>query len=601
MSTINRNQLSPHEQIRNSIRQYVNQHGKLLAQLARSPNFIEQVNRQIIEPLADVNLEYDEIFSIFSNELRDECRRLDINVLIPGCVYDKEEIKTQVDAIRSSIDITDDFCFNDFIRMFIGKIINSEEFAEMKIKLSLVLAYVEHGTNSKYIMKSRDDHYNVVLEIHKPTLQRDLKKHRVKINTGKVNTTGQPEIINTTLGDFIQDNQLTIMYDNVTFLPYSPKDNNRSHHRYLFNIFTGFRAKLLTNDVSKQTQDDLQRLISHIYLVLANSQDNICTYILKSLAHLVQYPAVKVGVANAFVSEEGAGKNLIFDWFCEYVIGPEWSITTEKLGQVTGRFNSFLEYKVFVVLNEATSEKGKFTMNWEEMKSHITEKRRLIEKKFMDSFMIDDYSRWCLLSNKDYPFRATEGQRRYFATECSNQYRNNREYLAPLIECLISDTKRAKNLADAFMTYLLSVPVTIEEIKDFPVTDLMKNITNHFAPPLLIFLEEYRWSNLKLTANELLEYHRIWCNKTRKIMSINNAKTLSQQLGSDKYKQYITRQMGHNHTYYYSPVLTSQLDPDCFTNLPETPVEISKLKQDIMKVKPHDIYGINRININDYI
>jgi hypothetical protein len=78
------------------------------------------------------------------------------------------------------------------------------------------------------------------------------------------------------------------------------------------------------------------------------------------MAHIIQRPWEKTGVAVILYSLPGAGKSEVINFFREHVFGPEISFMVEGMSKLTGQFNSLQQGKVFASVEEQDSVKDHF-------------------------------------------------------------------------------------------------------------------------------------------------------------------------------------------------------------------------------------------------
>lgn len=101
------------------------------------------------------------------------------------------------------------------------------------------------------------------------------------------------------------------------------------------------------------------------------------------------------------------------------------------MNNVMGQFNSVLENKLFILLEEAVWEGDKKTAS--HLKALLTEPWLNIERKYHDVHKTDNFLNFILLSNSDKVVPAEGGSRRYTCFETSDKYRANKEYFANFI------------------------------------------------------------------------------------------------------------------------------------------------------------------------
>ncbi|MGB0405494.1 MAG: primase-helicase family protein [Fusobacterium sp.] len=144
------------------------------------------------------------------------------------------------------------------------------------------------------------------------------------------------------------------IYHKMDFLPRgnsSPK---------IYNTFTGYKAdknkdKIITGKLKES------RIWKHLFN-LSCKDDIIFNYMLKWLALRIQKPySTNINSSIVISGAEGTGKNLFFDWFGSKIIGRKYYNCAESLDNVFGKFNSQLNDKILVVINELDSNAYKYS------------------------------------------------------------------------------------------------------------------------------------------------------------------------------------------------------------------------------------------------
>jgi hypothetical protein len=207
-----------------------------------------------------------------------------------------------------------------------------------------------------------------------------------------------------------------------------------------FNTFSGFPVK-----PKSEPLDDM--IVSHIRDVMCDKDAEAFNYVMNWLAHLIQKPLDKVGVCLVFISEQGAGKNTIWDWIRAKIFGNKYSHMLTDLDSLTAAFNKRMESKMLCVLNEIGNYGGNYKSN-DKLKSVLTDTTIYIQPKGLEAYEISDYCRYVMLTNSDWAARIETSDRRYAVFGCSNSKIGDCKYFDTLHNKL-TDTQ-----ADAFVDHL---------------------------------------------------------------------------------------------------------------------------------------------------
>jgi hypothetical protein len=115
---------------------------------------------------------------------------------------------------------------------------------------------------------------------------------------------------------------------------------------YQYNLFTGFNH--FDNIKSKKVK--LDTIFEHIRSLVNYNEESFIYYI-SWLAQLVQQPHILPHTIIIFISSEGVGKDIHLDFLSE-CIGEKYTLKTEKLELICGKFNSALGGKLLININE---------------------------------------------------------------------------------------------------------------------------------------------------------------------------------------------------------------------------------------------------------
>ena len=219
------------------------------------------------------------------------------------------------------------------------------------------------------------------------------------------------------------------------------------------NMFRGFKARM----VPKYDLKKIQPILDHIKLVLNGGNEDDYLYNIKWLAHIVQRPHIKTGTAPVIFGEQGAGKNTIYEFFGEMVIGAEHYIYINDTEDLTGHFTGILSCAIFSINDEVYFSGGHKVHS--KLKSLITQRRQKLEKKGVDAVQVLNYNNNIFISNQSDPVKIEDGDRRYWVNKVSDCKVRITEYFDRLYACL-----EDPETPDHFFTYLME-----QDVSDFRV------------------------------------------------------------------------------------------------------------------------------------
>ena len=244
-----------------------------------------------------------------------------------------------------------------------------------------------------------------------------------------------------------------------------------------FNVWTGFQAKR----IDRPESDGLKLMKSFIMETWANNNQEHYNYVISWFAGLVLNLSGINKIALAMVSKQGSGKGTLIE-FMELVLRAVNVVSVPGIEKITGRFNTVLQGKRLVNINEMSSTKDEFRSNFDKIKTYITDPTIMIEPKGVNPYKINNISNFVLFTNHRDAIVVEESDRRYAIFEMSGAHLNDNDYFGKIRrDCFNQD------VADEFYTYLLDFPVV--PLNVIPNTELRSEMMNMSKSTPLKFLD----------------------------------------------------------------------------------------------------------------
>ncbi|BAU80348.1 highly derived D5-like helicase-primase [Tokyovirus A1] len=353
------------------------------------------------------------------------------------------------------IDPSDRWHWANFSMEFSGKVYkNKEEMRDDIIpNMRRVFAYVP-GSGNVVVKANKDECF----KIHKSSF---VKSAAMKFF---LEVEGAKELFPISLASFFQENHLSFTVHGLCFFPFSPEeDDSRLPVEYI-NTFEGFKAQPVDEGVDREK---IQPLLDHLFGVWADSSKENYEYILSWLSHIIKNPREKTGVALVILSEaQGAGKGIITDFLLDKVFGRKLGKCIGDIERVVHRFNSVLDKKLLVVLDEMNQvDAGAYHKSFDVIKHLITEKTVQIERKGVETTEEESFVNFLLTTNNTFSVKIEQSDRRYAMFRCSD--------------------KRARH----FIKFLVDWKGV--DIKNIPETSLKKECRNNSKNVSQLFLEDF--------------------------------------------------------------------------------------------------------------
>jgi hypothetical protein len=211
----------------------------------------------------------------------------------------------------------------------------------------------------------------------------------------------------------------TAMFDDIAF---DPRPTGPS----VINLWTG-----PTVMGGPGTFPIIQQFIDEI---IANGDPLVTTYLFNFMAHMLQRPEEKPRVMLVLMGGQGTGKGT----FCRLLqsIWSRTTLVTNQIADVTGNFNSVLERKFVIWLDEALFA-GDYKAT-DALKSLITEPTISLHAKYQEPRNIFSCHRFFAATNASHFARTDVDDRRFVYLPVSDRHKGNRAYWDALNGALAS-------------------------------------------------------------------------------------------------------------------------------------------------------------------
>lgn len=280
----------------------------------------------------------------------------------------------------------------------------------------------------------------------------------------------------------------------------------------VFSTFPGFsaRADLCSFDFGnsdvgepvwhKTGHEDLDLFLSHIVEVLACDDIYSAQYMFSWIAHIVLKPHIKTSRAVFLYSEkQGLGKSLVAQFLRDKVFGNPISTSEQNLRTFCKGFNSQLADKIFIMVEELSTERGASMQGADSLKDMITNSHPMIETKGVKvGILRKGYQNFMLMSNHRDALEVEESDRRFLMLELSDKYYRNADHYKRLANALTSET------ADALVKYIGWID---REHPDW----LIDVITTE--PPQTKLKQEHRLANAPTHILFMLKLKELFCSE----------------------------------------------------------------------------------------
>eukprot|EP01048_Picozoa_sp_COSAG05_P015664 COSAG05_NODE_1914_length_3840_cov_5.230687_2_plen_709_part_00 len=174
-----------------------------------------------------------------------------------------------------------------------------------------------------------------------------------------------------------------------------------------YNLFRGMRIPR-----DKAVAGDTAALLDHIHNVLCAGNREHSDFFLNCLAQMVQTPWKKLNTATVLISEEGAGKSVVFQHFMAKILGPQCFLSESRADALFGTYNGCLSGKVCVVAEEllwAGSHRDAGIL-----KDMLTSETLSLNDKYQKRWTERNFANVFVLTNNSWAIQAGMMARRFF-------------------------------------------------------------------------------------------------------------------------------------------------------------------------------------------
>lgn len=227
-----------------------------------------------------------------------------------------------------------------------------------------------------------------------------------------------------------------------------------------YNHWQGFSVE--PADV-KDASRGCKLFLKHVRDVICSGDEEKYQYMLGWMAHLVQKPEEKPGVAIVYRGKKGTGKDTVFNYLGRLI--RNHYIVLANQDQLVGKFNQHEEKCLLLHAEEGFWAGDKKAQG--SLQTKITSEHVMIEPKGMNAFQIKSCLRLFISSNERWVVPASEDERRYFVLNVSEKHRRDSNYFKALRAELEGSGP------SHLLTYLMRLDISDFQVRDVPDTEAL--------------------------------------------------------------------------------------------------------------------------------
>ena len=215
-----------------------------------------------------------------------------------------------------------------------------------------------------------------------------------------------------------------------------------------FNLWGGFAAEKIEANYDADAREGLVKLLKFVAMLL--NQDPLhYDFLLDILAHTVQYPEIKLGIAIGLVGKQGTGKSFMWS-IIERLIGQQPDskatyVTAKPEKNVYGDNNPNIREALFCRITEVNQ--AKMARHVGELRTYITDFLVETRSLYCKAFDIANFTRFFFDTNFLDALPDDPDERRFFIVKVCEEMLNNTEYFEEL-DSIVNDDSVIRALFD---------------------------------------------------------------------------------------------------------------------------------------------------------
>ena len=261
-----------------------------------------------------------------------------------------------------------------------------------------------------------------------------------------------------------------IKFATMKFFSYDPS---------IFSFFKGFPYRML----DEFDMELINPFIVHVFKIICNSNAAFYNYVMKWIAYVIQNLTGKTGTAIVLTGAHGAGKNTFTDQICK-LLG-DYANENTKSDSIFGTFNGALFNKKLLVCNEMQSFENSKKLNYDLLKTLITENTMDINLKHKDEIHVENICNFIFLSNHFAPIKIEKGDRRFVVIRVSPMVRNSKQYFEPLYATFTPEFYKH------LFTFFLQMDITGWDPREIPASEEKEVIQEISKSIYELFIQEF--------------------------------------------------------------------------------------------------------------
>ena len=304
----------------------------------------------------------------------------------------------------------------------------------------------EHG-ESRHILKQLNDNHAVVMIGGKAVIVKEGKKPIFMTYNDFCLRYAHLKIDGKKATKIWIESDDTRRYDELVFDP-SGRCPSTS-----YNLFKGLSVEPVAGKC------DLY--LRHVKEIICAGDQALYDYVMGWMAHAIQKPTELPGVALVLRGSQGTGKGTFAQHFGK-IFGDHFQHLVH-MDHLLGKFNAHLSSALVVFADEIVWGGNKREAG--QLKGIISESRRMMEAKFKDPILVDNYARFIFATNDEWAVPTGPKERRYCVLNVDESKAENHIYFDAI------NTEMRNGGLEALMHTLMNFDLSQFNVRRYPVTE----------------------------------------------------------------------------------------------------------------------------------
>ncbi|KAA6353748.1 MAG: hypothetical protein EZS28_050725, partial [Streblomastix strix] len=203
------------------------------------------------------------------------------------------------------------------------------------------------------------------------------------------------------------------------------------------------------------------------------------------ISFIQQHPGVKSRVAIVIRGVQGTGKNSLTDVLCDLMARCSAKNITD-IEEITSNFNSVIENKSLIILNELKNFTKQRALNSKTLKFIIANDEQRINEKFVARRDSQNVANLIFISNNYCPVKIEATDRRYLVCQTPDAHRRNFEHFDRIHQAI-----KQADFYDNLLTFFMKRSISQANLQVIPMTEAKKDIQKVNKSPAENFVVKY--------------------------------------------------------------------------------------------------------------